>query len=44
MKILGFLIIRAISTRDGAIPRVDVEAQTETLLFVIIGGAIKRTP
>ena len=43
-KILSFLIIRSIRTRDGAIRRVDVEAQREILLFVIIGGAIKRTP
>ena len=43
-KILSFLIIRSIRTRDGAIRRVDVEAQSQILLFVIIGGATKRTP
>ena len=43
-KILRFLIIRLIYTRDGAIRRVDAEAQDEMLLIVIIGGAIKRTP
>ena len=44
LKILSFLIIRSICTHDVAILRVDVEAQAEILLFVIIGGAIKRTP
>ena len=41
LKTLSFLIIRSICARDGAIRRVDVEAQTEILLLIMIGGAIK---
>ena len=33
IKMLSFLTIRSICTRDGAIRRVDVEAQTEILLW-----------
>ena len=44
IKILSFLIIRSICTGDMAIRRVDLKVQTEILLLVIIGGAIKRTP